>query len=93
MENQCSQTLCISIDNELKFDEHLSKEVNKTRICFKGFVKFQFKHCLLKCMFYSKNANRRTNHLQERALRKVYDDCELTFEKLLEKDGSCAIYH
>ena len=44
-------------------------------------------------MFYSKNANRRTNHLGERALRKVYDDCELTFEELLEKDGSCAIDH
>ena len=44
-------------------------------------------------MCYSKNANRRTNHLQERALRKAYDDCEFTFEELLEKDGSCAIHH
>ena len=37
-------------------------------------------------MFYSRNTNNKINQLHERALRLVYDDYELHFEKLLEKD-------
>ena len=44
-------------------------------------------------MFYSRSTNRRNNHLHERALRLRYDDYELTFEELLQKDESCTIYH
>ena len=44
-------------------------------------------------MFYSRSANSRINHLHERALRLIYDDYELTFEELLEKDGSFTIHH
>ena len=44
-------------------------------------------------MFYSRSTNRRINHLHERALRLKYDDYELTFEELLEKDRSFTINH
>ena len=60
---------------------------------FKGFFEAQFKNYSLTWMFYSRNTNRRINHLHERALRLIYDDYELTFEELLEKDGSFIIHH
>ena len=44
-------------------------------------------------MFYSRNTNGRKNHLHERAIRLIYDDYELKFEELLEKDGSFVIHH
>ena len=43
-------------------------------------------------MFYSRSTNRKINHLHERALRLTYDDYELTFEELLEKDVSFTIH-
>ena len=39
-------------------------------------------------MFYNRGTNRRKSHLRERALSLIYDDYELTFEELIEKDGS-----
>ena len=33
------------------------------------------------------------NHLRKRALSLIYDDCELTTEELLEKDGLFTIHH
>ena len=44
-------------------------------------------------MFYSRNTNNEINLLHERALRLVYDDCKLPFEKLSEKDGSFTVHH
>ena len=44
-------------------------------------------------MFYSRSTNNKINHVQERALRLVNDDYELTFDELLEKDGSFPIHH
>ena len=35
-----------------------------------------------------KTSGNRTNHLQERALGRVYDEDVSTFEKLVEKDNS-----
>ena len=66
---------------------------NKTRMLFKGFFESQFKYCPLLCMFYSRNTSNRTNLLHERALRLVYNDYELPFEKPLEKDGSFTVHH
>ena len=104
--------LGITIDNELKFDEHSNNvclkanmklsavmrlrkylHFNKTRILFKGCFESQFKYCPLTWMFYSRNTNNKLNQLHERALRLVYDNYELLFEKLLEKDGSFTVHH
>ena len=43
-------------------------------------------------MFYSRSTNRRINHLHERGHRLIYDDYELIFEELLEKDGPFTIH-
>ena len=39
-------------------------------------------------MFYSRSTNIRIR----KAFTSIYDDCELTFEELLEKDGSFTIH-
>ena len=44
-------------------------------------------------MFCSRKMNNRINHIHERALRLVYNDYSITFENLLEKDGSLSIHH
>lgn len=44
-------------------------------------------------MFYNKSANKRINHLHERALWLIYDGYELTFQELLEKHVSLIIHH
>ena len=112
LDNRTVKLLGISIDNELKFDEHQSNvclkanrklstltrirkclNFKKIRILFKGFFEAQFKYCPLTWMFYSRSTNRRINHLHERALRLVYNDYELTFEELLEKDESFTIHY
>ena len=63
------------------------------KIIFKALFESQFKYCLLTWMFYSRSANKRINHLQESAFREKYDDYDLNFDKLLEKDGSFTIHH
>ena len=55
--------------------------------------KSQFKYCPFTWIFCSRNTSNRINHFQERALRLVYDDYELTFDELWEKDGSFTIHH
>ena len=44
-------------------------------------------------MFYSRSTNNKINHVQERALRLVYDNYKLTFDELSEKDGSFTNHH
>ena len=43
-------------------------------------------------MFYSRNTNNKINLLHEIALRLVYNDYLLPFEKLLEKDSSFTVH-
>ena len=45
------------------------------------------------CMSFSRSTNRRINRLQKRALSLMYGGYELTFEELLENNGSFTIYH
>ena len=44
-------------------------------------------------MCHSRALNNKINKLHERALRVVYKDKSLTFEQMLEKDGSLTIHH
>ena len=52
----------------------------------------QFNYCPLIWMCHSRELNRKINKLHERALRIVYNDRDLTFEQLLEKDKSFTIH-
>ena len=60
----------------------------KLKLLMKTFIESQFNYCPLIWMFHSRAINKRINSLQERALRVVYKDDNLTFEQLLEKDNS-----
>ena len=44
-------------------------------------------------MFRRRNLNERINHVHERALRIVYKDFKLSFQKLLTEDNSLNIHH
>ena len=70
----------------MRVSKYISEE--KLRILMKAFIESQFNYCPLLWMFHSRTINHRINSLQERALRVVYKDDNLTFEQLLKKDNS-----
>ena len=105
------ELLGIHIDEELKFNTHVSKlykmgcqkfhalarisryiSKDKLRILMKTFIISQFNYCPLIWMFHSRTLNNKINKLHERALRLVYDDKDLTFQELLDLDGSVTIH-
>ena len=43
-------------------------------------------------MIRNRSLNKKINHIQERTLRIVYDDCSSNFEDLLNKDKSVTIH-
>ena len=104
--------LGIIIDNELKFDDHITKICRKAKsklsalsrlgrylslkekkLLYMSFIEAQFKYCPTTWMFWSPSSNNKINKLQERALRLVYDDYELSFGVLLNKNKSFSIHH
>ena len=52
----------------------------------------QFSYCLLVWMGHSRTLNNKINRLLERFLRLIYNNKQLTFEELLEKDDSVSIH-
>ena len=105
------ELLGVTIDNELKFTEHVSylcKKGNqklhalariskficieKRKLIMRTFIESQFNYCPLVWMFHNRTLNNKINRLHERALRLVYQNDELSFEELLEKDGSVTIH-
>ena len=60
----------------------------KKRTIFKALIESQFGYCPLVLMFHGRTINNRINSLQERALRIVYGNYDLTFDELLRIDGS-----
>ena len=56
------------------------------------FIESQFNYCPLIWMYHSRDLNRKINKLHERALRVLYKDKHLTFEQLLNRDGSFTIH-
>ena len=65
----------------------------KRKILLKTFIESQFSYCPLIWMFHNRKLNRKINHIQERALRLVYDDYTSSFKDLLQKDGSVSVHH
>ena len=66
--------------------------LNKRRILMKSFIISQFNHCPLIWMMHNRGLNNKINHIHERALRIVYNDCSSTFEDLVNKDKSVTIH-
>ena len=66
---------------------------DKLKIIMKTFIQSQFNYCPLVWMFHSRTLNRKIDQLHERALRIVYKNENLTFQELLDKDGSVTVHH
>ena len=56
-----------------------------------SFFKSQFSYCLLVWMCHSRTINNKINQLHERCLRVIYNGKILSFNELLEGDGSVPI--
>ena len=65
----------------------------KLRVLMNAFIESQFGYCPLLWMFHSRKINNKINKIQERALRLVYQQENLTFDELLTKDNSFSIHH
>ena len=74
----------------MRVSKYLSQE--KLRLLLKSFIEAQFNYCPLIWMCHSRALNNKINKLHERALRVVYKDKSLTFEQMLERDGSFTIH-
>ena len=67
--------------------------VTKESMIKRAFITSQFSYCSFVWMCHSRTVNNKTNKLQGRALRLVYDDRESTFEELHQNDKSLSIHH
>ena len=74
----------------MRIRKYMSQD--KLKLIMKTFIESQFNYCPLVWMCHSRGLNKRINKLQERALRIVYTNKNLTFEQLLEKDQSFTIH-
>ena len=93
--NEHVSKLCKKVNLKLHALARISNlmSTDKLRIIMKGFIESQFNYCPLVWMFHSRALNNKINKLHERALRLVYKDSNLSFQKLLEKDNSFMIHH
>ena len=52
----------------------------------------KFSYCSLVWIYHSRALNNKINRLREHCLRLIFNDKQLTFEELLEKDDSIEIH-
>ena len=70
-----------------------SMDFAKRRLLVNSFFYSQFKYCQLVWMCHHRTNNNKINRLHERYLCLIYNDKNLPFKYLLEKDGSVSIRH
>ena len=87
--------ICTKAGQKLTAISRIAKfmSIEKRKLLINSFFKSQFECCPLTWMFHSRALNNRTNDLNYRALRLIYQEYTLTFKELLEKDGSVTIHH
>ena len=74
----------------MRVSKYMDEE--KLKLLMTTFIESQFNYCPRLWMFHNRSINKRINSLQERALRVVYKDDNLTFEQLVEKNNSFTIH-
>ena len=92
--NEHVTNLCKMGNQKLHALARISKYLNedKLEIIMKTFIQSQFNYCPLVWMCHNRTLNNKINSLHERALRIVYKNTNLTFQELLEKDGTVTIH-
>ena len=89
----------VIVDRDMKFVEYILKQCKKTRrkLCAFGKITYAIyripAYCPLAWIFCRRSSNNLINHLQERAVRIIYNIHSSTFEDLLVKDNSVSIHH
>ena len=66
--------------------------LSKRKLVMNAFFTSQFSYCLLIWMCHSRINNRKINMLHERCSRIIYNDQQLSFTKLLNKDNSVSTH-
>ena len=89
------KTLCKKVNQKISALARIASILpfQKRRIILKTFIDSQFSYCPLVWMFCSRTINNKINHIQERALRLIYQDYTTSFENLLKKDNSLTFHH
>ena len=62
--------------------------LNKRQILMKYFIISQLNYSSLIWMIYNRGLQNEVNHIYERAFRKVHDDCNCSFEDVLNESKS-----
>ena len=90
--NEHVDNICKNANNKLHALARIAKYLSpyKLRILMKTFIESQFNYCPLTWMFHSRQLNSKINKLQERALRIVHKNPNLT---LLDLDKTHCIPH
>ena len=93
--NEHVDNICKKANNKLQALARIAKYLSpdKLRIIMKTFIESQFNYCPLTWMFHSRQLNSKINKLQERALRIVHKNPNLTFQQLLNLDKTHCIHH
>ena len=73
-----------------RISKYLSRD--KLKIIMQTFIISQINYYPLVWMFHNRTMNNKISKLHERALKVVYEDDNLTFQELLDKDGSETIH-
>ena len=73
----------------VRINHYLTQD--QTLLLLNTVVKSQFSYCPLIGMFISRYLNNALNSIDERALRLIYNDCELPFDRILEDDKQKSI--
>ena len=77
--NQQLSILCKEVSAKVSALVRMVKIIpfEKKRLIMKSFIESKFSYCPLIWMFCSRKMNRKINHIHERALRLVYEDCDI----------------
>ena len=70
----------------------LFKGLSTRKLLINAFFTSHFSYCPLIWMCHSRSNNRKINMLHERCLRIIYNDKQLSFTELLNKDSSVSIH-
>ena len=62
------------------------------KLLVKACFESQFRYCSLVWIFHSRQSNKKISRLHESAFRLIYDQYNVTLEKLLERGRFCAIH-
>ena len=94
------KALGVIIDNRLTFSDHISacclkaaRQLNaldpkSKNVIYNSFIRSNFGYCPLVWHFCGKTNNNKLEKIQERSLRILHDNYELSYEELLNKNGS-----